>query len=91
MAAPQLRPDHALLQRIDLAVSAAIEVESISRVLQATFQTAGAELKFVLGLAIRLESLSSVVLALGHTDQLDEELNTLHGPEAARLRMAGAR
>lgn len=78
-------------QRVDLAVKAAYEVESISRVLQAEFQqVAASEWQYVRGLAIRLETLAAVVMAVGHDDPITEALNALEGPEAVRRRLEAA-
>jgi hypothetical protein len=72
--------------RYRLLTDAAVEVESIACVLQARFQTVEAELQFVRGLAIRLESLAGVVLDACNDRPIDDALMTLEGPEASRRR-----
>lgn len=73
----------------DLALRAAYEVESIATVLQRHFQQRvgldGEDL-FVLGLAIRLESLASVVMdgIGGEPNDIEDARARLTGPAAVR-------
>ena len=76
--------------RAEMVLRSGWEIESIAVTLQRVFQRVEAEHLFGLGLAIRLESLASVLIdaAQGNSREMQGALDKLEGPALARDREA---